>query len=141
MTFYEKELRKIMEPIDIEATYVGRACYIKLGEHTRARLNFITGRISNQYDALLMTVLNPTEGKVDTLALRFEDVIGKKMVSNPNFRDGVLPHFWDNDGKISWYVYQPTANDYGRITDAVNSYLDVFIEPEMHQAKGMEMQL
>lgn len=141
MTFYEQELRKIVEPINREATYVGRACYIKLGEQTRAKLNFITGHISYQYDALLMTILNPTEGKVDTLALRFEDVIGKKMVSNPNFSDGVIPHFWENSGKVSWYVYHPTAADYSRITEAANAYLEVFADPEMHHTEGMAMQL
>jgi len=65
---------------------------------------------------------------VDNLVLRFSDLLGKKMVSNPNFRDGVMPHIWDDHGKVDWYVYHPTSQDYQKLSNAVNDYLDIFQE-------------
>ncbi len=57
--------------------------------------------ISSQYDAIRLTVLNRTEGVVDRTLLRFQDVWGKKQVpNNPNFRSGVIPHLWDDYGKV-----------------------------------------
>ena len=128
MTFYEKELRKIVEPNYPDATYVGRACYVRLNEMNRAKIQFITGGIASHYDVLRLTILNRQEGDVDNLVLRFSDLLGKKMVSNPNFRDGVMPHIWDDHGKVDWYVYHPTSQDYQKLSGAVNDYLDIFQE-------------
>ena len=141
MTFYEQELRKIVGERYPDATYVGRACYVRLSDMNRAKIQFVTGivsnqynalqmtilnRIANQYSALRLTVLNRQEGDVDNLLLRFSDLFGKKMVNNPNFRDGVIPHIWDDYGKVSWYVYHPTRQDYEVLSDAVSDYLEVF---------------
>mgnify|MGYP000626896906 CR=1 FL=1 len=57
MTFYEQELRKIVEPVYPDAAYAGRACYVRLDEMNRAKLQFITGLMSNQYDRILVTIL------------------------------------------------------------------------------------
>ena len=126
MTFYEQELRKIVGERYPHATYVGRACYVRLDEMNRAKIQFVTTGIANQYSALRLTVLNRQEGDVDNLLLRFSDLFGKKMVNNPNFRDGVIPHIWDDYGKVSWYVYHPTRQDYEVLSDAVSDYLEVF---------------
>ena len=115
MTFYEQELRKIVGERYPDATYVGRACYVRLDEMNRAKIQFVTTGI-----------LNRQEGDVDNLLLRFSDLFGKKMVNNPNFRDGVIPHIWDDYGKVSWYVYHPTRQDYEVLSDAVSDYLEVF---------------
>lgn len=128
MTFYEKELRRIVEPNFPEATYVGRACYVRLSDMNRAKIQFITGDIASHYNALRLAVLNRQEGEVDNLVLRFSDLLGKKMTSNPNFRDGVMPHIWENNGKAGWYVYHPTSQDYQKLSRAMNDYLDVFME-------------
>ena len=126
MTFYEQELRKIIGERYPDAAYVGRACYVRLSDMNRAKIQFVTGIVSNQYNALHMTILNRSEGQVDTLRLRFSDLFGKKMVNNPNFRDGVIPHIWDDYGKVSWYVYHPTRQDYEILSHAVSDYLEVF---------------
>ena len=126
MTFYEQELRKIVGERYPDATYVGRACYVRLSDMNRAKIQFVTGIVSNQYNALQMTILNRSEGQVDTLRLRFSDLLGTKMTSNPNFRNGVEPHIWDDYGKVSWYVYHPTQQDYEALSDAVSDYLEVF---------------
>ena len=92
----------------------------------RAKIQFVTGMIANQYNALQLTIMNRSEGQVDTLRLRFSDLLGTKMTSHPNFRNGVDPHIWDDYGKVSWYVYLPTRQDYEVLSDAVADYLDVF---------------
>lgn len=126
MTFYEQELRKIVGERYPDATYVGRACYVRLSDMNRAKIQFVTGIVSNQYNALQMTILNRSEGQVDTLRLRFSDLLGTKVTSNPNFRNGVDPHIWDDYGKVDWYVYHPTLQDYEKLSNAVSDYLEVF---------------
>ena len=128
MTFFEQELRKIVGPQHPDATYVGRACYVRLSDMNRAKIQFITSGIASHYDALRLTVLNRQEGDVDNLVLHFSDLLGKKMVGNPNFRNGIMPHIWDDHGKADWYVYHPTQRDYAAFTAEVSEYLEVFME-------------
>ena len=52
MTFYEQELRKIIGEQYPDATYVGRACYVRLSDMNRAKIQFATGIVANQYNAL-----------------------------------------------------------------------------------------
>ena len=125
---FEQELRKIVSPSYPDATYVGRACYVRLSEMNRAKIQFISTHIASQYDALRLTILNRDEGAVDNLVLRFSDLFGKKHTSHPNFRSGIIPYIWDDYGNIAWYVYQPSNRDYQDLSDAVGSYLDVFLE-------------
>ena len=109
-----------------DATYVGRACYVRLSDMNRAKIQFVTGIVSNQYHALQMTILNRNEGQVDVLRLQLTDLLGRKMTSNPNFSNGVMPHIWDDGGKVDWYVYHPTRQDYEILSGAVSDYLEVF---------------
>ena len=134
MTFYEQELRKIVGEQYPDAAYVGRACYVRLSEMNRAKIQFVTGMIGSQYNALQITILNRNEGQVDTLRLRFSDLLGMKMTTDPNFRSGVEPHIWDDSGKVGWYVYHPTRQDYEALSTAVSDYLDVF--QDMSQSAG-----
>lgn len=108
-----------------------------LGKDLRVRAEFLSTHISSQYDAIRLTVLNRTEGVVDRTLLRFQDVWGKKQVpNNPNFRSGVIPHLWDDYGKVEWYAYHPTAADYAALRDAVGQYLSAFRErtPELERS-------
>ena len=68
---FEQELRKIVSPSCPDATYVGRACYVRLSEMNRAKIQFISTHIASQYDALRLTILNRDEGAVDNLLLQF----------------------------------------------------------------------
>lgn len=140
MTFYEQELRKIVEPCYPGATYVGRACYVRLGEMNRAKIQFITGQMSNQYDRLLLTILNRNEGAVDKLSLCVSDLLGVKMVNNPNFRNGVSPYIWDDHGKAEWYIYHPSTQDYRILSDAVDDYLSVFADQQLSDASTQKWQ-
>ena len=129
MTFFEQELRKIVGDVYPDATFVGRACYVRLSDMNRAKIQFTTCGTADHYEALQMTILNRSDGQVDTLRLRFKDVLGTKAVpNNPNFRNGISPHAWTYNGKTEWYGYHPTSRDYEKLTDAVSDYLDVFQE-------------
>ena len=76
-----------------------------------------------------LRVLNRTDGVVDKLRLRLKDVLGVKQVpGNPNFRNGVAPHIWEDSGKVEWYAFRPSAADYSAMRQAVSEYLGVFRE-------------
>ena len=107
----------------------GQSCYGTLDKDLRVRIQFISTHISGQYDALKLTVLNRINGPVDTQVVTLKDLLGKKTIrDNPNFREGVTPHIWDDYGKADWYVYHPNSQDYQQLTDAVSDYLEVFQE-------------
>lgn len=112
---------------------------IQLDPDLRARLEFVSLNIAGQYNALKLTILNRTEGAVDVNILRFGDLLGKKKVSNPNFSDGILPHLWDDYGKVDWYVYQPTQADYRLLAGTVDEYLQVFQRQEEAQEHSPQM--
>ena len=65
MNFFEQELHRIVAPKYPDATYVGRACYVRLNELNRAKIQFVTGIVANQYHALRISILNRNEGQVD----------------------------------------------------------------------------
>lgn len=128
--FFEQELRKLFADGSIidDPKFVGRACLGSLDGDLRVRAEFITMGIAEHYSALRLTVLNRKEGVVDKSVLRFKDILGKKAVDNPNFRDGVSPYIWDDRGKADWYVYRPTPADFEALRQAADDYLDVFRE-------------
>ena len=99
---------------------------MRLGEENRAKIQFVTGIVSNQYNALQMTILNRSEGTVDTLRVSLTDLLGKQAAKNPDFRNGVEPHIWDDNGNVSWYVYQPSSRDYQTLTNEISEYLGLF---------------
>jgi hypothetical protein len=75
--------------------------------------------IADNYSGIWVTILNRKEGPVDTVYLSFSEILGKKQVNNPNFREGVIPHIWTNEGKDQWYAYQPVKSDYRKVTEKV----------------------
>ncbi|HHV13010.1 MAG TPA: hypothetical protein GXX75_22310 [Clostridiales bacterium] len=148
MSYFEQELRRLFEN-DTSITdkrFVGRTFFGKLTDNLRVRIEFVTLGTADHYEAIKATVINRNDGPVDALTLRFSDLLGKKMVSNQNFRNGITPYIWKYEDKIEWYVYKPTNADYDQISGTLNDYLDVFREPTLdmeqsgHNQKGMTMQ-
>lgn len=145
MNFFEQELRKICEKSQLlqNRKYVGRTCYGTLGDDIRARIEFAPMRIQDQYHGLKITILNRTEGRVDDTVVRFLEVLGRKIVANTNFPEGVEPHVWSSGyGKWEWYAYKPNEEDYKVLCKDMEDYFSVF-QPEMSQNKtmgGEEMQ-
>ena len=134
--FFERELGRVFGDGQVirDPTYSGRACLGTLGKDLRVRAQFITTGYADHYDSLKITVLNRTDGPVDTLVLKLKDLLGKKSVpGNPNFREGVSPHIWDCYGKLEWYAYRPTDADYETIRQAASQYLNVFRERQQER--------
>ena len=135
--FFERELGRVFGDGQVirNPTYSGRSCFGTLGKDLRVRARFITTGYADHYDSLKITVLNRTDGPVDTLVLKLKDLLGmKKVPGNPNFPHGVAPHIWDDSGKAQWYAYRPTIADYETIRQAAGDYLDVFRE-EIHRER------
>lgn len=131
-TTFEKELRKLFDNDAMfdDAKFVGRRCYGRLDGDIRVRAEFISTHISSQYDALKINLINRKEGIVDSVLLRLDDVFGVKSVSNPNYREGISPHLWQNGSDLVWYVYQPTPADFELLSERIDDYLEVFRDPE-----------
>lgn len=143
MNYFEQELRKLFgnDAAISDKRFVGRAFFGKLTENLRVRVDFVTMGTANHYEALKATVINRNDGPVDTLTLRFSDLLGRKPVNNPNFREGISPYIWKYGDKIEWYVYKPTKADYDQISGALNNYYDVFREPKLEmEQSGQTMQ-
>lgn len=108
--------------------FAGRSCYCDLGGDVRARLQFVTTGYADHYNALKVNILNRTEGDVDALLFRFGDIWGNKQVSNPNFRDGIIPYVWTDGNDVDWYVYHPNNADYKQLATELSAYLGVFTD-------------
>ena len=138
MNFFEGELRKLFgDGRTISApSFAGRACLGTLGKDLRVRAEFVTTGVADHYNALKIKVMNRTEGEVDTLLLRFQNVWGRKPVpGNPNFPRGVMPHIWTCDNKTEWYAWAPAPADREQLLRQVRQYLEPFRErtPERSQ--------
>ena len=140
-SFFEQELGRLFGDGQVirNPTYSGRSCFGTLGKDLRVRARFITTGYADHYDSLKITVLNRTDGPVDTLVLKLKDLLGKKPVpGNPNFRSGVTPHIWEDYGKFEWYAYRPTEADYETIRQAAKQYLDVFRDRQQERAQNQD---
>ena len=78
MTFYEQELRKIIGEQYPDATYVGRVCYVRLSDMNRAKIQFVTGSVANQYNALQLMILNRSEDRWIPCAFAFRICWGRR---------------------------------------------------------------
>ena len=142
MTKFEQELRKLFDHDKLfsDVRFVGNTCYGRLTDQIRVKVSFQTGIVADRYDRLKITLLNRNEGPIDSLVLRLKDIWGVKPVANnPNFRNGVCPYLWDCDGKVEWYAYRPTSEDYQKLTEAAGNYLDVFREPVQETQMGQRI--
>ena len=142
MNYFEQELRRLFgnDAAISDKRFVGRAFFGKLTDSLRVRVEFVTMGTSDHYEAIKATVINRNDGPVDALTFRFSDLLGKKTVSNQNFRDGVIPYIWKYGEEIDWYVYKPNKADYNQISEVIKDYLDVYREPklEMEQSEQYE---
>lgn len=138
MNFFAQELKKIVDPSHPDATYSGRACYLRLGDTNRAKLEFVTQGTSDRYEALRVTVLNRQDGPLDQNTMLFRELIDVQDTRDDCFRRDI-PYAWTYNGKTEWYAYQPTAADYRTMGAAVDEYLEVFQELEHRQSNGPSM--
>lgn len=127
--FFEQELWHLFGDGKVigSPTCLVQACFGTLGKDLRVRVEFTYVSNYKIYSALKLTVLNRTNGPVDIQLLHLIDLLGIKPISNRSKQtDGVAPHIWDDSGRIHWFIYHPTEDDYETIRQAVKQYLDVF---------------
>ncbi|MEG0724391.1 MAG: hypothetical protein RR419_09275 [Akkermansia sp.] len=138
MNFFEQELRKMFAAAKIfdDVKFVGRACYGTLGNSTRVKLEFVTNGTHEHYVGIRASVLDKTDGKLDSVSLWFADAMQKK-ISTCGHQSS--PYVWTYNGKTEWYAYQPTKADYAKITEAVKEYADLFREQTQEQCMTQQM--
>ena len=134
MTFFNRELKRILFSTNPNAIYVGRVCYIHLGECSRAKIQFVTCGTAGRYEALKVTIFNCSEGVVDELLLRFGDVLGSKHIGSKM----VSPYAWTYGDKTDWFGYTPTKKAYETLAKAVNDYLALFRKQESNTVAQWE---
>ena len=139
VNFLRMELKKVlgMTRYSEDGTYIGSCSYVRVNEEVRMRLEFSRSSTTT-YDGIVMTMLNRKEGTIDTNAMKFQDIWGRKAVSNPNFKEGITPHIWENEEK-EWYVYKPNQKDYRILADEISQYVGLFQEAEIAQGPQMNM--
>lgn len=130
MNFFAQELRKLVGQSNTLADprYIGRACYGRVSENICVKLQFITMGHADHYEALKMTLINNTEGEIDTNIIRLKDIWGVKASANPNFRDGISPRIGIYQGEFEWYGFNPSPADYEILAESVDDYLELFSE-------------
>ena len=139
MNFFEQELRRLFDDSGIvdDPIYSGRCCFAALGKDLRMRARFSTTRGPKEFDALELTVLHRTDGPLDTLILRFKDVMGMKIdPSHYEMRNGMEPHIWEKETQVDWNLYQPTDADYESIRQAAKQYLNMFRDRQKERVQG-----
>jgi len=142
MHFFEEELKKMMGGSDIlkDQKYLGRNCYGTIGDELRARVEIVTNRTRDQYEAVKISVIKRTEGVVDSIVIPFTDVWG--YPKTPSFPEGRAPYIWSYDQSSSWYAFKPQSADYRKLAQSMENYLSVFRDMDMAPARqdnGMQM--
>jgi len=101
--------------------YVGRICCGKIDNDIRGRVEFVTLGTSGNYGGIKISAINRKEGVIDSMLLRFSDIFGKKKVNNPNFKDGIVPHIWEN--RSGMFIIRQQL-----ITDSLSGKLKITLE-------------
>ena len=95
----------------------------------RAKVQFVTCGVADQYEALQLTVLNRKDGQIDTLRLRFADILGKGRYA------------WTYKDTTEWYGYNPSSKEYLRLADAVSDYLELFQDQTMSAGRQWQQNM
>ncbi|WP_160635198.1 hypothetical protein [Pseudoflavonifractor sp. 60] len=112
-----------MGEVHPDVTFAGRACYVRLDELIRAKIQFVSCGTAEEYPALGVTILNRQAGEVDQITLRFGDILGSHADPTAN-----APFAWEYEGVAEWYGFQPSQEDYQAMSGALEGYLEIFQE-------------
>lgn len=139
MNFFEQELRKIVEHCERirNPKFVGRACVGRLDDGIVVKVEFFNKFIHNQYDAMRSTLMNRSDGKVDSQLIRFNELWGSKRMTG----NEVKPHLWKYNDEVEWYCYTPTKTELKALSESVDDYLECFAEPNFEETEEMEMSM
>ena len=127
MSFFTDELMKCTEGFEGRKC-IGNAMYIPLGENNRLKLFFTTLGYADHYEGVSISAVDKNNGVIDRNTIKFADVWGRKQVSNPNFRESIIPYIWKDGNQAQWYVYHPTPRDMEQLSDQISDYAELFME-------------
>ena len=133
--FYERQLQRIFgesELLSADTVFAGKAMISDIGGDLRAKVEFVTARVSGQYEGLKLSIINRKEGLVDSQSFMFHEIIGLKGAARDR-----KPHIWDDNGKAQWFGYEPTDSEFERIQGKVESYIEMYADQEMHYGGQM----
>ena len=125
MNFFEQELRNLFHelPEFKDAKYIGRSCIVPIDNELKIKAEFITCGVMDNYEALKLTAINRSDGKVDQLTLHFSDYFQKVKIFG-NLR---TPYIWIYNGTPKWYQ-EPAPSDKEALADAACKYIGVFTQ-------------
>ena len=137
--FYENQLKRMFgdsEVLSADTIFAGKAMVGKISDTLRAKVEFVTARVSGQYEGLKLSIINKNEGLVDSQTFMFHEIIGLKGVARDR-----KPHVWDDNGKAHWFGYEPTPTEIENIASKVEDYIEMYADQEMgyegHTMGGM----
>ena len=78
--------------------------------------------MADHYDALQVTILSTTDGKIDCLRFRFSDFFATRKAGCSGI---CCPHIWVGCGRAEWYV-APTAAEIAGLAQAAHDYVMLF---------------
>jgi hypothetical protein len=120
MSFFTDKLMKCTDEFEGRKC-IGNAMYVPLGENNRLKIFFTTLGYADHYEALSISAIDKNNGVIDKTTIKFADVWGKRQVSNPNFRGGIVPYIWKDGMDVDWYVYHPTPRDMEQSMELIES--------------------
>lgn len=126
MNYLQDQLKRFFSdrPEFENASYIGRACYVPLGEGLRLKAEFFNQGYADHYSALRLEVIN-NEQTADITVLRFSDYWNREKHN----------YIWDYYGKMSWYHGDPTNAEIKSVVDDVCEYISIYSQ----QNQGMDM--
>ncbi len=135
MTFFERELRRMFEDTDIiqEPKISGKTLLGKLDDDLRIKLSFVTTGVAKHYDAIKLSIINRTDGLVDSEVFKFGDIIGEQRLNDGS---KINPYIWDYDGTLDWYQ-AISISDKAQIADTILDYAEMYQGES--QSAGMTM--
>lgn len=129
MNFFEKEMRQMFGDTDIiaEPKFIGKTMLGKLDDELRVKLQFISTNTPKHYDALRVSIINRTDGVVDTETIKFGDTIGLRKDNSGNT---IHPYIWENNNQGMWYT-SVTLSEKAQIADSILDYVGMYQEQTM----------
>ena len=131
--FYERQLKRMFgdsEVLSADTVFAGKAMVSKISADLRAKIEFVTARVSGQYEGLKLSIINKNEGLIDSQTFMFHEIIGLKGTARDR-----KPHVWDDNGKASWFGYEPTASEFENIASKVEDYVEMYkaLDVQVHR--------
>lgn len=139
MTTFERELRKICVNCNNihSPKFVGRACIGRLDDDIVVKMEFESTMIRDKYNALRVTLMNRSEGKIDSQLIRFNELWGVKHIRD----NDIEPHIWKYNENVEWYCYTPTSTEMFELSQSVDDYLECFAEPVFEETEDIDMSM